>query len=118
MTRERHDLDSRTLVSTVTALDNGDQLAVCVDPTGQTHYWLLRPLCAEHEAEAVHGRGDAAHEQLGPLPEIYRLRLAQPAALCGRPCRSGRPCRNPTSGSATSCHHHRRPVSINLDAGP
>jgi hypothetical protein len=35
----------------------------------------------------------------------------------GYPCRSGRPSRSPTPGSATSCHHHRRPVLISLDAG-
>ncbi|QQW36879.1 hypothetical protein [Mycobacterium marinum] len=81
--------------------------AVCVTATGDDVLWLvsLDELDAEHPRC---GNGDQPHEQVGPLPERWRERVAWSAAFrCGRPTKSGRPCRLPVDQAGGSCSFHR-----------
>ena len=54
---------------------------------------------------------DAPHEQLGPLPARYTQHLVATRRihLCGRPTKSGCPCRTPVARAGQVCAWHRIP---------
>lgn len=85
----------------------GFTAAVCVRPDGRDALWLVdrAELSAEHPR---HGNGDQPHEQLGPLPDRYRLGVRCTPIRCGRPTATGRPCRTPVHRPGDGCHWHRR----------
>lgn len=80
-------------------------LGECIASTGETTLWLLRA-CVLDRDHQQHGRTDAAHEQLGPLPQIYRRRLRGVPARCGAARRNGQACRNVVARGADRCWHH------------
>lgn len=49
----------------------------------------------------------APHEQPGPLPSRWRDRVQLAPLRCGRPTKSGRPCRAPIPQPGDTCGHHR-----------
>ncbi|WP_207544947.1 hypothetical protein [Mycobacterium lehmannii] len=81
--------------------------AVCITATGDDALWLvsLDELDAEHPR-----RGDAnqPHEQLGPLPAVWRRRLCGDPR-CGAPTAAGRPCRMKVASHGEVCDVHRKP---------
>jgi hypothetical protein len=50
---------------------------------------------------------DAPHEQLGPLPTRYLLGLQAVPHRCGRPTKTGRPCRITVTHPGEPCGRHR-----------
>ena len=85
----------------------GHSLAVAVTDDGRDVLWLIddAELHAEHPR---HGDSRQSHEQVGPLPARWRERVAWSAAFrCGRPTKSGRPCRLPVGQAGRSCSFHR-----------
>jgi hypothetical protein len=108
MTTDPHQFDGKCLVFDTVALGTGDRVAECVDTDGTVAYWLLRPLCARHEADAVHGSvAGAPHEQLGLLPNQYQNRVRAVPLRCGHPTHDGRGCRSRVPGIGEVCHLHR-----------
>lgn len=85
----------------------GHSVAVAVASDGSDTLWIID----EAELHAEHPRhGDARHphEQLGPLPQRWRERVAWAAPFrCGRPTKSGRPCRLPVDQAGVACSFHR-----------
>lgn len=59
---------------------------------------------------------DAPHEQLGPLPLEYirRITISQRMHRCGRPTKSGAPCRTPVARSGQACAWHRERDALDL----
>jgi hypothetical protein len=53
-----------------------------------------------------------AHEQLGPLPLEYtrRITIALRVHRCGRPTKTGAPCRSPVAQPGDLCAWHRTPT--------
>lgn len=47
------------------------------------------------------------HEQLGPLPELWRQRVAAAPLRCGRITRAGSRCRAQVGAAGQPCRHHR-----------
>lgn len=85
----------------------GHSVAVAVTDDGRDTLWIVddAELHAEHPRC---GNGAQPHEQIGPLPERWRERVAWSAAFrCGRPTKSGRPCRLPVDQAGGSCSFHR-----------
>lgn len=86
------------------------ELHTLISPDGFEILWLFDVDLGD--AVQCPGHKVPAHEELGPLPVVFRARIAQsrvaPAQLpetrarCGKPTRSGKPCRN-----APSCKYHR-----------
>lgn len=79
-----------------------------VSDDGSTHYVLVDwPRITDS-----HYRPDcpsAPHEQDGPLPIEYvrRLTVAARTHRCGRPTKSGAPCRTPVHRQGDTCAWHR-----------
>jgi hypothetical protein len=94
-------------------LADGDALAACVEPDGSTSLWVVRPLCATHEGDVVHGSlSDADHERLGRLPSPIQQRLDHALRpRCGEPTADGRPCRQHVGSAGAACHWHREALS-------
>lgn len=85
----------------------GHSVAVAVTDDGRDTLWIVddAELHAEHPRC---GNGEQPHEQIGPLPERWRERVAWSAAFrCGQPTKSGRPCRLPVDQAGGSCSFHR-----------
>jgi hypothetical protein len=57
---------------------------------------------------------DIAHEQLGPLPLefVRRLTISRRTHRCGRPTKSGTPCRTPVTKPGDTCARHRPQPTI------
>ena len=90
-------------------LDATLTIAWCVDPRGHAHPWLLDH--AHHGRPGCACRRCAPHERPGhPIPAHMQQRLDALTSRrrCGRPTRTGRPCRQPVHPDATGCHHHQR----------
>ena len=80
--------------------------AVCVTASGGDVLWLV----CKDELGAEHprcGTADQPHDQIGPLPDRYRLGLQAVPIRCGRPTKSGAPCRTPVHQSGVACAWHR-----------
>jgi hypothetical protein len=85
---------------------NDDRLAAAIRSDGDTELWIIRPLCADCEDQAVHGSVlSAPHERLGRLPLDYRDRLGL-RHRCGRTTSTGRPCRAIVPLRGMACGHH------------
>lgn len=85
----------------------GHSLAVAVTDDGRDTLWMIddAELHAEHPR---HGGNSQPHEQVGPLPERWRERVAWSAAFrCGLPTKSGRPCKLPVARPGDRCLFHR-----------
>jgi hypothetical protein len=86
--------------------------AVCVTASGEDVLWLVsvEELNAEHPRC---GSGEQLHDQLGPLPLEYvrRLTITRRTHRCGRPTKSGRPCRTPVVHPGDTCAWHRTPTN-------
>lgn len=85
----------------------GHSLAVAVTDDGRDTLWMVddAELRAEHPRC---GDGRQPHEQVGPLPERWRERVAWSAAFrCGRPTKSGRPCKLRVARPGDRCLFHR-----------
>lgn len=85
----------------------GYAAAVCVTTSGEDVLWLVSKVdwFSDHPR---HGDASQPHEQLGPLPRRWRERVAWAAPFrCGRPTKSGRPCRLPVDQAGGACSFHR-----------
>jgi hypothetical protein len=83
-------------------------VAVCVAQDGTEFLWLV----SEAELESDHprcGSLNQPHEQLGRLPLEYvrRITIATRTHRCGRPTKSGTPCRTPVAHPGDGCAWHR-----------
>ena len=88
----------------------GYAIAWCVNSAGEDQAWLIS------EAElnipgTTHGDGDQPHEQLGPLPDRWRYRVALAPYRCGRPRADGRPCRQFVGEAGRTCAWHSERAS-------
>ena len=56
---------------------------------------------------------DVAHEQLGALPLefVRRVTISQRTHRCGRPTKSGAPCRTPVARPGDACGWHCTPTN-------
>lgn len=85
----------------------GYVLAVAVDPDGGCDLVLLDWSVLDCEVHNVYNPStpQAPHEQLGPLPRHWRSRAL--SLRCGRPTKTGRPCRAlvPRAGDARGWHN-------------
>jgi hypothetical protein len=99
------DPERRSLALQELCLGGGWHAGVGVGPGGDCWPWLIHP---DDDTPAQHVV--PPHEQLGPLPALYRHRLDQ--HRCGRPRRDGKPCRTPVARSGLTCaNHHTHAVS-------
>jgi hypothetical protein len=73
-------------------IGDGFTIHTLIEQNGSAHYWV----CADDQTTGCPKRQIPAHERLGPLPAEIRRRVlyANPRPRCGRPTRSGKPCRN------------------------
>lgn len=83
--------------------------AVCVTATGDDVLWLVSvdELDAEHPR---HGDANQPHEQLGPLPAVWRRRLRiapNGEHLCAAFNKKGLPCGNTVLRAGERCLVHR-----------
>jgi hypothetical protein len=85
----------------------GYVLAVAVANDGADTLWIVDE--AELYAERPrHGNADQPHEQIGPLPAVWRRRL-HGDPRCGAPTAAGRPCRMKVANHGEVCEVHRKP---------
>jgi hypothetical protein len=103
---QRIDTESprRLYISDLVQLDHELAVGMCVGADGQTSYWILRTPIRGGDSRH-HGRPDAVHEQLGPLPANIRQRLAVPTR-CAAPRHDGLQCRNRVRRGEHCRHHH------------
>jgi hypothetical protein len=87
--------------STVACLGTGWHAAMAISPDGSTWPWLISP---DADADAATPVAFPAHEQLGPLPQVVRYRVAR--HLCGHPCKDGHPCRREVHARGRLCPQH------------
>lgn len=73
------------------------EMHTLVDSAGGEYLWLFDINLVD---ESCPGRTWPAHENLGPLPDEFRVRILR--NRCGRMTRSGKPCRN-----GPWCKYHR-----------
>jgi hypothetical protein len=85
----------------------GFSVPVAVTSDGRDTLWIVDE--AELQAKGSRrGNGDRPHEQLGPLPEHWRERVAWSALIrCGRSTKKKRPCRIPVAQAGDACEFHR-----------
>lgn len=80
-------------------LGDGWHAGVGIGPDGTSWPWIVAPDTDEPGHRVI-----PAHEQLGPLPALYRHRISQ--HRCGRPRRDGKPCRTPVAHQGLTCANH------------
>ena len=103
--------DRHSLLAEAIPLEDGMLLAWCITPAGTPHPWLVAPHPDVNATPCVR-RCCVPHEQAGRLPTHVQARIdrlpTRPAPLrCGRPTRTGHPCRIPVNRAGDSCHHHQ-----------
>lgn len=100
--------DPRPVLDRDRSCSLGDDLqaAVIVYADGSTWPWLVRPTAPPDAVDGCSCAGHAPHDQDGPLPAVYRIRIRAARFRCGARTVSGRPCRTPVAGPADRCHHH------------
>lgn len=79
--------------------------AVTVDADGHDKLWVLSAAAMDEDLPDV-GDPDQPHEKLGRLPAAIRDRIWG-VFRCGRPTRSGQPCRIRVAESGGACGSHR-----------
>lgn len=81
--------------------------ATAVDANGSEHLvFVERSAMGDLAVRYDSTCRDVAHEQLGPLPAIWRHRAALAPLRCGRPTKAGRPCRALVADPGP-CSRHR-----------
>jgi hypothetical protein len=104
-----------------------DERTACLCDVGRPEYVAATAIAADGTEHLVlahsHSIGDdtvvydsscrdVAHEQLGPLPDRYRLGLQCIPIRCGRPTKTtGMPCRIEVAHPGQPCGLHRRHAS-------
>jgi hypothetical protein len=96
----------------------------CLCDVGQTDYLAATVVTADGSAHLILAQRDAIgdervrfdatcsdvdHEQLGALPleTVRRITISGRMNRCGRPTKSGAPCRTPVARPGDSCTWHR-----------
>jgi hypothetical protein len=105
--------DRRAIIDQARAADLADggppghRLAIAIRDDGEELYWIV----CDAELDAARprfGNADQPHEQLGPLPAMWRHRVALAPLRCRRTTtRTGRPCRILVSRPGDACSWHR-----------
>lgn len=84
-------------------LPDGWGLGWAVQPDGALWPWLFDRRARDVTDQGCGCACCAPHDQLGPLPAAFARRLA---ARCGRPTKSGRPCRVEVYQLGDACPFH------------
>lgn len=89
----------------------GFSVAWGVAPNGDDVAWLVDEAEFLKGADAQQGNANQVHEQVGPLPAIWRHRIALAPHRCGRARTDGRPCRQLVGAPGRTCAWHSEPAS-------
>lgn len=87
----------------------GYAAATAIAPDGTEHLLLVESASiGDERVRYDHTTAHARHEQPGPLPDGVQHRVWQVSAhRCGRPTKSGAPCRTPVARVGYACSRHR-----------
>jgi hypothetical protein len=89
----------------------GYVVAWSVIADGEDMAWLVNEAELLKGGNAQHGSANQVHEQLGPLPELWRHRVALAPYRCGRPRADGRACRQSVKAPGRPCVWHSERAS-------
>jgi hypothetical protein len=87
-----------------------DYIATTTLAADGTEHLVLAKLAALNDHTELYDASctDVSHEQLGPMPAAWRHRVALAPLRCGRPTKTGRPCRAPVrAGMPTAPNTHQ-----------
>lgn len=86
-----------------------DYIAAATIQADGTEHLVLAKLAALNDHAELYDAACTAvsHEQLGPMPAAWRHRVAQAPLRCGRPTKTGRPCRSYVTKPGGACARHR-----------